>query len=303
MEKERITVFDMIVQVVDGNQLHEDEEIELMKILRRRGEEREEKRMSRCLAGIVEIEMRKKVQEGIIKASTKHRYQPIYRRCFLETEFGNLDAAEITESAVKEFIIEAHESFGLNRNERMCFMGLLQTGLNKMSEDEMLDFVPDKKIYKNYIEIENGKNFILNPYFEEETKCIFDWIKRHPDDIRGLAVGLWFLGEIAPEEIIRLKREDLKDSCGNNTGEATVIKKSDADSYLSLTDMRSKIIHAALDLHPDGGLEYIFMIKKENRWRRLVDNSLSIKLYYICQDIGIKYKAFHKNDVITCGDN
>ena len=263
MEKNRTTMTDMIIQTIIDNQLSAEEEIEIMDVLRGRGEEREKKRMSRCLAGVIEVEMLKKVEEGVIKESTKNRYYPIYRRCFKENKIGNMDSSELTEEIIQDYIIEAHESFGLNRNDMTFFIGFLQIGINKLAEDGMLDFIPDKKIYKNYIETKQDKNFIYNPYPEEETKKIMEWVEKHPDDVRGLAVALWLLGDISPEEIIKLKKQDLVDSSGNKTDNIRMIRKPNAVSYLLLTDERNRLIKAALDLHPSDGLEYIFMVKKK----------------------------------------
>lgn len=304
MEKERITMSDMIIQTINDNLLSAEEEVEIMDVLRGRGEEREKKRMSRCLAGVIEAEMQKKVEEGGIKESTKNRYYPIYRRCFKENKIGNMDSSELTEEIIQDYIIEAHESFGLNRNDMTFFIGFLQIGINKLSEDGMLDFIPDKKIYKNYIETKQDKNFIYNPYPKEETKKIMEWVEKHLDDVRGLAVALWLLGDISPEEIIKLKKQDLVVSSGNKTDNIRMIRKPNADSYLLLTDERNRLIKAALDLHPSDGLEYIFMVKKENRWIRLNSHSLSIKLYYICRNIGkaVTYRAFHSCDVIEGSD-
>ena len=116
----KVTVYDMILQIINGNQLSITEETEVLRILRKREEDRETVRMSRCLAGVIEAEMQRKLEEGIIKESTKSRNHPVYRRCFLETKTGNMDASELSELKIKEFIIDAHESFGLTRNEMKC---------------------------------------------------------------------------------------------------------------------------------------------------------------------------------------
>ena len=302
MRGERITVFDMILQIIDGNQLSAEEETEIFGILEQRGRKRESARMSKCLAGVIEAEMQKKVDEGIIKESTKNRYHPIFRRCFQETIIGNMASSDLSEEIIREYIIEAHESFGLNRTEMTLFMGFLQTGLNWMSEKGMLNFEPDKKLYKNYIEAERGRNLIYNPYSVEETEAIMNWVEKHPDDMRGLAVALWLHGDISPEEIVKLKKKDLVDSSGNNsTDSVTVIQTPDADSYLHLTEKRNQIIKAALKLHSDEEQDYIFMAREGRRWKRLNDKSIQLKLYYICEDIGegVVYRAFHHNDVIV----
>lgn len=286
MKEQKITVFDMVLQLIQGNQLSPEEEAELMEVLTRRGEEREEKRKSRCLAGVIEAEMQRKVEDGIIKQSTKNRYYPIFRRCFLETKIGNMPASELSDSVIREFIIEAHEFMGLNRNDMYFFMGMLQTGLNKMSDAGFLAFNPDRKLYRGYIESDRGIRYIDNPYSEEETKELMKWIESHFEDSRGLAVALWLSSDISPEEIVALTKEKCWDS--GNGMEKGIFRQ----------DTKKRLITAAFNLHPENE-EYIFMVKKDGKWRKLNERSLQIKLYYICQDIGITYRAFHKNETIV----
>lgn len=289
MEKDRTTVTDMIIMTINDNRLSVKEEVEIMDILRGRGEGREKKRMSRCLAGIAEQELQKRVDKGEIKESTKNRYHPIFRRCFLETEIGNMDAAELSESVVKDFVMEANEFLGLNRNDMYFFMGMLQTGLNKMSDMGLLTFEPDRKMYRVYVESERGIRYIDNPYSPEETKSIMDWIEEHSDiDVRALAVGLWLTGNISPEEIVALRKEDCWDS------------GSGIEKGMFKECARQRFVTEANKHHPDEE-QYVFMVRKDGRWKRLNERSLQIKLYYICQDIGIVYRAFHKNEAIIPG--
>lgn len=286
MKKEGITMFDMITQIINSNQLSSDEEARLMNVLKERVEEREKKRRSRCLAGVIEGELKKKVEEGSYKESTKSRYHPIYRRCFQETQTGNLDASELSESVIREFIVEAHEFFGLNnKNDMTVFMGLLQMGLNSMLDQGMLLFVPDKKLYRKHIESDRGIKYIDNPYLPEEVKKIMDWVESHLFDSRRLAVALWLSSNISPEEIVSLKKENCWE---DDLGEGKGIFEERA---------RLRIVREAFDLHPEDE-QYIFMVKKDGRWRKLNEKSLQIKLYYICQDLKITYRAFHKNETI-----
>lgn len=287
MEKEgKITMIDMMVQVIQGNQLSTDEEAELMEVLKERGEEREKKRRSRCLAGVIEAEMQKKAEEGIIKESTKNRYHPIYRRCFEETTIGNMDATELSESVIKDFVMDVQEFLGLNRNDMYFFMGMLQMGLNGMLDRGILSFIPDRTMYRGYIESDRGIRYIDNPYSPEETECIMNWIESHSDaDTRALAVGLWFTSNISPEEIINLRKVDCWGS--KNGMEKGIFKES----------ARLRLVSKAFKLHPEDE-QYIFMVKKDGRWRKLNERSLQIKLYYICQDLEITYRAFHKNETI-----
>lgn len=285
MEKERMTIYDMILQIINSNQLSADEEAEVLGILRKREEERESARMSMCLAGVIEAEMQKKVEDGIIKQSTKDRYHPVYRRCFLETKTGNMAASELSDSIIQEFIMEAHEFFGLNRNDMHLFMGMLQMGLNKMSDTGLLTFSPNKKLYRGYIESDRGIRYIDNPYSDEETNKIMSWVENNFFDSRGLAVALWLSSNISPEEIVSLGKEDCWDS------------DSGVGKGLFRDNIKMRYVSTALKLHPENE-EYIFMVKKDGGWKKLNERSLQIKLYYICQDIGITYRAFHKNETI-----
>ena len=298
MEGNKVTMGQMIIQMIQGDQLSITEESEILGILEERHRKREEEKMDRCLAGVIERVLTENVEKGKIKEATKKRYHPIYRRCFLDSNIGNLDASELTEALIKEIIIDAHETLGTSRNDMLYFMGLLQIGLNKMSEEGMLNFMPNKKLYITFAEAEKENNYRDNPYSIEEMEDLMAWIDRNPDDVRGLAVGLWLSGGISPEEIVNLKKECLEDSGTTSTGGFTAIKRPGSDRYLRLTNVRQRILDAALKIQSENGMEYIFMVEKEHRWRKLTKKSLQIKLYYICEDLGIKYKAFHCNDVI-----
>lgn len=298
MEGNKVTMGQMIIQMIQGDQLSITEESEILGILEERQRKREEEKMGRCLAGVIESVLTEKVREGKIKAASKKRYHPIYKRCFVETIIGNMDASELTEALIKEIIIDAHETLGTSRNDMLYFMGLLQIGLNKMSEEGLLNFMPNKKLFITFAEAEKETNYRDNPYSIEEMEDLMAWVERNPDDVRGLAVGLWLSGGISPEEIIDLKKECLEDSGATSAGELTTIKRPGSDRYLRLTSVRKRILDAALQIQSNNGMEYVFMVEKEHRWRKLTKKSLQIKLYYICEDLGIKYKAFHCNDVI-----
>ncbi len=288
----------MIVQMIIEGQFSIDDENAMKQAIEERESKREEERRGRCLAGVVEEWLNSRAEALEITESTKKKYMTIVRRCFKDNVVGNLDGSELTEEIVMEYIIDAYESIGLDNNGKMCFMWMLQTGLNKLADNGVLNFVPDKRIFKNYTESEQGIRYIDNPY-ADEGKIIIDWVKEHPKDIRGLAVWFWMEGSICPAEIVRLKLQDLRDQEGNVTDKPTAIKKTDADRYLPLTGERGKIISLVQEACADSDLEYVFVTKKENKWKRLTDKSLQIKLYYICQEIGIKYKAFHYNDTIV----
>ena len=290
----------MIIQMIKEGQISVDDEHEIKQAIEERDRKREEEKMGRCLAGAIDNALTKNVEAGSIKASTKRRYHSVFMKCFGTTRYGNMDAVQIKEATVKEFIIEAYESYGLNKNEMLWFMAMLHIGLKKLSEKGILNFEPDNDLYPKYLQLENNLNYISNPYYGDGLESLMTWIINHKDDVRGLAVGLWLLGEISPEEIINIKREDLQDSEGNSTSKPSVVKKAGSGRYLLLTNERSRILNFVLEYCADSDSEYVFVIKTEDVWKKLNNKSLQIKLYYICQEIRLQYKGFHYNDIIIC---
>ena len=91
---------------------------------------------------------------------------------------------------------------------------------------------------------------------------------------------MWlFSGDISIKQIVNLKKKNCNED---------VLKKWNS----------KKIIEKALQLHPEEE-EYIFMVKKEGRWTKLTVRGVQIKLYYICEEIGIEYKKIHRDDAIV----
>lgn len=284
MNETKITVCNMIIQMITGNQLTLDEELDIKKAL-------EEARKARCLAGIIEKELDELTKMGKLNESIRQRYYPILRRCFMDTTYGNLDASSLSEAVIQEFVIEAFDSYNLSQNDLLFFTGMLKLGLNKMAESKLISFTPDKKILKSYIEPVDEYRYIRNPYSEKETNLIMKWIEDHPSDTRALAIGLWFSGGLCPMQIINLKKENC---WGNNNMDGRTIG---FDKNIFSVWHRMIYIKRAIKLHPEDTI-YVFMVEKNGTWKKLTGRSLQIKLYYICQDIGIKYKSFHQNEVI-----
>ena len=166
-------------------------------------------------------------------------------------------------------------------------MNMLKTGINKMSDLKLLNFAPNKKMFRGYVENDKGIKYIGNPYSQEETNKIMEWVENDFFDVRGLAVALWLSADISPEEIVALKKED----CWKNDNDLIIGKG------IFEEDKKLRYVTEAFKLHP-ADEQYVFMVKKDGRWRKLNERSLQIKLYYICQDIGITYRAFHKNEII-----
>lgn len=287
MIETKFTISKMITQIITENQLSLDEELDIKKLL----EERVEARKDRCLAGIIEKELDESMKTGQLNESTKQRYYPILRRCFMDTVYGNLDASSLSEAVIQEFVLEALETYNLNRNDLLFFTGMLMLGLNKMSQRGLISFDPDKKILKSYIDPVDEFRYIRNPYSEKETDLIMEWIEDHPTDTRALAIGLWLSGGLCPMQIINLKKEEY---FGNSNMPDITIS---FDKNIFNVWQRFNYIRKAAKLHSEDTI-YVFMVEKNGIWKKLTGRSLQVKLYHICQDIGIKYKSFHQNEVI-----
>ena len=155
---------------------------------------------------------------------------------------------------------------------------MLQTGLNKMAEEDMLRFVPVKHVYKEYLGSGSGIKYIDNPYSAEETEKIKEWVDLHPRDIRGLAIGLWLTGNVSLMEIANLKKKDVHKG-------------------LFIKWERARLISKALQMNPQNG-NYVFMVINEGNLEKLTAQGLMMKLYHVCNRLGINYKRINKNEAM-----
>lgn len=280
MKKEdKITVLCQIVnQIIDDNQVQDEDTIR--KILEEKVKMKEEDRGA-CLASVIETELEKAIKSGQICESSVRMYQTVFNKSIKNSEIGNMSATELSDILIRKFVLQAEKTYGMDRTRLKCFTGMVQTGLNKMSEEDMLDFVPDKHVYKDYLMCSGREiQYIDNPYTDAETEKIKEWIEMHLDDTRGLAIGLWFCGETSLEEIANLKKEDCHIS---------IFKKWE----------RAQIISRALNLHPKNE-KFVFMEIKEKRLEKLTPQGFQLKLYHICNKLGIKYKRINRNEAMVC---
>lgn len=198
-----------------------------------------------------------------------------------ESEFGNIPATELSDMLVRKFVLQAEKIYEMDRTRLKCFTGMVQTGLNKLAEEDMLDFAPEKHIYKNYLMCsDRGIQYIKNPYSAEETEKIKEWIELHPDDIRGMAIGLWFTGDVSLLEIANLKREE----CHKD-----IFKKW----------KRARFVAKALELHPKNK-DYVFMAINDGKLEKLTPQSFQMKLYHVCNRLGINYKKINRDEAMVC---
>ncbi len=277
--EDKITVLCKVIsQIINENHLLEMDEAELGKILKDKEKAKKKEDKESCLAEIIEQEMNHKLKNRQVEERTEQCYQSVLNNYFWENELGKMPVSALSESIIRKLIIQAKETFKMNKRKMTCFMGLLQVGLDRISKDGMADLVYDRHMFINYISLEKGIRYVDNPYTEYEVSKIMEWIELHPYDIRGLALGLWFLGNITVVQIANLKRKDYHED---------LLKKYEKD----------KLVAKALELQPKDG-EYVFMVEKDGIWKKLTAKGLQIKLYYVCEDLGIHYKKIRRNEAL-----
>lgn len=279
MKKEdKITVIcKMVRQIIDEDKLLDEDEVR--RILEEKGKKEEDRGI--CLASVIEKELEKAIKSGQICESNVGLYQSVFDKSIKNSEIGNMPAKELSDILIKKFVLQAGKVYEVDRTRLKCFTGMLQTGLNKMAEEDMLGFAPEKHIYKNYLMCsDRGIQYIKNPYSAEETEKIKEWIELHPDDIRGMAIGLWFTGDVSLLEIANLKREE----CHKD-----IFKKW----------KRARFVAKALELHPKNK-DYVFMAINDGKLEKLTPQSFQMKLYHVCNRLGINYKKINRDEAMVC---
>ncbi len=277
-KEDKITVIcKMVRQIIDEDKLAD--EAEIRRILEEKGKKEEERGI--CLASVIEKELEKAIKSGQICESNVGLYQSVFSKSIKNSEFGNIPASELSDMLIRKFVLQAEKTYEMNRIRLKCFTGMLQTGLNKMAEEDMLDFVPERHVYKNYLMCQDkGIRYIENPYSAEEIEKIKEWVELHPKDVRGQAIGLWFSGNVSMEEIANMKKEDAHKG---------IFRKWE----------RARFIINALKLHPENK-DYVFMAVNEGRLEKLTPQSFQMKLYHVCNRLGFEYKRINRNEAIVC---
>ena len=281
MKKEdKITVICQIVrQIINENQLLEMDEAELGKILEDKEKTKKKEDSKICLTSVIEKELESAIKRGQICEANTGMYQYVFDKSIKNSEIGNMPVAELSDMLIRKFALQAENTYEMNRTHLKCFTGMIQTGLNKLAEEDMLDFAPEKHIYKNYLMCsDRGIQYIKNPYSAEETEKIKEWVELHPNDIRGLALGLWFAGDVSLVEISNMKKEDAHKG---------ILKKW----------ARARFITSALKLHPENK-NYVFMAINDGKLEKLTPQSFQMKLYHVCNRLGIEYKRINRNEAM-----
>ena len=278
MDENKIVMLCQIVsRIISENQLPDEAETGLRKILEE--EKTKKKEDSKiCLISVIQKELESAIKRGQICEADVGLYQSVFEECFEKNEIGKIPAAELSDMIIKKFVLQVSKTYEMNRTRIKCFTGMLQTGLNKMAEEDMLRFVPVKHVYKEYLGSGSGIKYIDNPYSAEETEKIKEWVDLHPRDIRGLAIGLWLTGNVSLMEIANLKKKDVHKG-------------------LFIKWERARLISKALQMNPQNG-NYVFMVINEGNLEKLTAQGLMMKLYHVCNRLGINYKRINKNEAM-----
>lgn len=284
MEKETLKLIKSIIN--DGSLSKEDED----EIIRSLSERKNGRGNKRCIAAAIEAELRRAES---LDAGKVLICQELLRKCFKNSEVGNMDASELTVTKIKEYMEETCEMQHLDNKEIQNFAKLLQIGLKKLHREGVLQFIPEDEMIRKYLDSKNVLNYIGNPYTDEETEKILKWAEEHPADIKACAVGLIFLGGISFSEASELTVRD----CWENRDGAYGVERPLGRMFYE--DRRCRIVQNALNSHPVV-LGYVFAVPRLDGkgWDKLNARGIAKKLSSICREIGIQYKKIYKNEVI-----
>lgn len=284
MEKETLKLIKSIIN--DGSLSKEDED----EIIRSLSERKNGRGNKRCIAAAIEAELRRAES---LDAGKVLICQELLRKCFNNSEVGNMDASELTVTKIREYMEETCEMQHLDNKEIQNFAKLLQIGLKKLHREGVLQFIPEDEMIRKYLDSKDIVNYIKNPYTYEETEQILKWVEEHPADIRASAVGLVLMGGISFTETAELTVKDCWEMGEGPHGVKREFGK------LFYDNRRYKIAKNAVNTHPVI-LGYVFAIPKcdGTGWVRLNARGAGKKLSSICRDIGIQYKKIYKNEVI-----
>ena len=77
------------------------------------------------------------------------------------------------------------------------------------------------------------------------------------------------------------------------------LKKKDVHNGLFKKWARARFITSALKLHSQRG-DYVFMVINGGPLEKLTAQGLMMKLYHVCNKLGIKYKKINKDEAMVC---
>lgn len=282
MEKETLK---LIKTIISDGILSREEEEEIIKSL---NERQNRKNNKRCIVAAIEEQM----EMAGLGDEKKLLCQELLRKCFKNSETGNMEASELTVTRIKEYMED--QALYLDNRTIHNFTILLQGGLKKLYKEGVLQFVPEEDMIRKFLDSKEVLNYIENPYSVEETERILEWVEEHPADIRAAAVGLVLMGGISFAEATELTTKDCWER-----GEGPHGVKRELGT-LFYNDRRYRIVRNAVNAHP-AVLGYVFAIPKSDGtgWSRMNAKGIVKKLSSICRETGVEYKKIYKNEVIT----
>lgn len=292
MKEDKASVVDRVTQIITDNQLSPDEAIRIKEVIEKKQRKINDSYSEKCLAEVIDLEMARVLAPEDI--GINNVCYSVYKKCFKDTRVGKANCSALSEGVIKKFEKNIRELYGLNEKETAVFEKLLYLGLSKLKNEGLLDFVPDKEMFGDAVDLKYKSSYIKNPYSPEETDKIMQWSKRHSADVRGLAISLWFTGGISLTQIVNLTKKDCWGSVRKSRN--SIMEFEDRMFY---TDQKMQILRNALDQRLRD-VKYVFVVPRKDGsgWKKLTELGLMRKLYYICIDLGIAYKSIHKNEAI-----
>lgn len=299
MEEKNITMCDLIIKIIQGNQLYVREEDRIWEIMGKRRMERIKNKTCGCLAEFAKKELEIAVADNA--KQERDRMERLYRRFLRETRVGSMDVYDVSDDELGKIIRAAAESGELKGEDRLRFLKMIQMMARAAAAQVLrLESNALKNVFDDYMKAEAGISYVKNPYTQEEMQKITGWLDQNTDDVRALAADMWLSGGITAKEIVRLRTGWLMDIDGPCTRNPSVIKKNEAEDYLPFTGRRGRIIQDALKIHEGTGNEYIFMIKDGREWKNMSEKCVQLKMSVICRCLDIRYRPFKWTDAILC---
>lgn len=136
MEERDITMADMIMKIIQGNQLTAGEEDAVGELLLHRQAERDESRDCRCLAEYVDAAIKRTLRRQGKEAWEKYSY--FNKRYVKESRVGNLDAAGLTAADIRRLVVLTAGTYRMGSEDRLFFLSMLQYALNLMEKKRCL---------------------------------------------------------------------------------------------------------------------------------------------------------------------
>lgn len=272
-----------------------------------------EENNEKSFKNVIDEWMNGKLVYDEIEQQTYDRYSTDVTRFLKGTWIYKKDISVITEYDLEEFIkqtikqqeLTAKAYSGLRTIIRGAFKYAYKkrwTSINIQDFFDNLDL--SQKIFKKRVKKEQV-------FTDSEVRKIEDWILEHDRSITNLAILLGFHTGLRVGEITALKHSDVDFEHSVLNVNKTEIKyrtpsgryeykirddaKTEAGNrHVVLNDKAMDVLNRIVELNPDA--EYL-IIGDKGRVRGMF---LTLKLYYICDTLGIQRKSMHKARKTYC---